>query len=366
MPSVPNPQIIFQSIPEDYIVPGETTVYDATRTIDLENVDLNGGYLTKTLVISPEPWLRERLRDPRIPSYSPPMRLGYAVVSIGLVKVLRSEDPTVKVGDYMVGAFPWEAYTVHPWEGKQPAQPGQWPAYTYDVDSMPPMVVPKHPALPWPLFMGALGLPGSTAWMGLQEYADMKEGETIYVSTGAGAVGTIVVQLAKMAGLKVIASTGSDHKVKYLEAELGVDHAFNYKTTPVQEALAKHGPIDIFWDNVGGQTLEAAIEHANVRGRILACGYISEYNTTERYGIKNMSWLFKKRLQLHGILLSDLRPKWEAKFMEVVPALLATGKLKSKEHIIHGLENADTALLEMFQGKHLGKTVVVVSEENDD
>ncbi|KAF8521719.1 NAD(P)-binding protein [Hysterangium stoloniferum] len=364
MSPVRNPRVVFNAIPKHYPIPGDTTVYDTSRTIDLDSAPLNGGYLTKTLSLSPEPWLRERLRAPDVPSYSTPMRLGHTFVSFGLVKVLRSEDENVKEGEYYIGIVPWEAYTVHPWEGKQLAKPGQWPTFTTDVDAIPFMKVEKHPAMPWTLFMGALGVPGQTAWMGLKEYGNLKPGETIYVSTAAGAVGIMVVQLAKLAGLKVIASTSSDEKVKYLKSELGVDEAFNYKTTPVDEALAKYGPIDVYWDNVGGKALDAAIENANMNARILSCGYISEYNNEEAYGVKNLAWLFKKCIKIYGFLQPELMVKWLGKFMEEVPLQIATGQIKTKEHVVYGLENADKAWVEMFEGKNIGKTVVIVAEDN--
>ncbi|GJJ10829.1 hypothetical protein Clacol_005057 [Clathrus columnatus] len=188
----------------------------------------------------------------------------------------------------------------------------------------------------------------------------------------------MVVQLAKIAGLKVIASTGSDEKVNYLLKEIGVDVAFNYKTTSVDSALAKEGPIDLYWDNVGGQTLEAAVEHCKVNAKIIVCGYISEYNNEQQYGIKpetiyvlitlaaikNFHWIFKKRLQIHGLLTPDHFTKWLNKFMEEVPPLVVQGKIKTKEDLVYGLDNAAQAFVDLLQGKNLGKTVVVVSEDD--
>ncbi|KIJ27892.1 hypothetical protein M422DRAFT_37545 [Sphaerobolus stellatus SS14] len=305
-----------------------------------------------------------RYRHPIEVSCASPMRLGLPMVGSGLVKVIRSEDPKIKVGDFLAGIIPWQLYIVHPWEGWQPWPPGHWPNFTVDIDAWGPSWLTKVQKLPgkdWTAVPGVLGSPGTTAWMGLKEYGDLKKGETIYVSTGAGALGSMVCQFAQAAGLKVIASTGSDEKVKYLIEVIGVDHAFNYKTTKVDSALSEWGPIDVYWDNVGGETLDAAIAHCNIHARILACGYISEYNGEEKYGVKNLAWIFKKRIRMYGILVGDLVPKWAGPFFEEVYKLLAEGKLKTQEHIVHGLENADKAWVELLQGKHLGKTVVVVS-----
>ncbi|KIJ38269.1 hypothetical protein M422DRAFT_33392 [Sphaerobolus stellatus SS14] len=363
MAPVPNPRVLFASIPSGYPVPGENTKYDDSEKIDLENIELKGGYITRTVLLSPEPWLRERMRDPSIVSYGTPMRMGLPIIGPGLMKVLRSEDPKIKEGEFLYGTIPWQLYIVHPWDGWKPYPPGSLPDYTVDMDHGIFNKVEKLPGgKDWTSLPGVVGIAGMTAWMALKEHGDLKKGETIYISTGAGAVGLMVCQFAKFAGLKVIASTGSDEKVKYLLEEIGVDHAFNYKTTNVDAALSKWGPIDVYWDNVGGPTLDAAILHCKVNARIIACGYITEYNGQEKYGVKNLAWLFKKRIKIYGILLPDLIPKWLGPFFEEVYKLLSEGKLKTREHIVHGLENADTAWVDMLQGKHLGKTVVVISD----
>ncbi|GJJ10787.1 hypothetical protein Clacol_005015 [Clathrus columnatus] len=364
MSEVSNPRLLYKSVPRGYPIPGENLIYDTSRTIDLENVPLNGGFLTKTLVVSPQPWLRERLRDPERISYSTPMRLGHTFVGFGLVKVIRSEDPDYPVGQYVVGMIPWEAYTVQPWDGKQISATGKLPAFTVDVDAMSMVKVAKHPTIPWSLFMGALGGSGQTAYMGLKEHADMKAGETIFVSTAAGSVGMMVVQLAKLAGLKVIATAGTDEKVNYVKNELGADVVFNYNTTSTSDVLQEHGPIDIYWDNVGGPTLEAAIENCNLHARIVACGYMSEYNDEDRYGVKTLSWIFKRRIHIHGIVTQDFRAKWTKQFFEEVPPLISSGKIKVKEEIVHGLENAATSWVDMLMGKNIGKSVVIVAEDD--
>ncbi|KAJ6589397.1 hypothetical protein B0H19DRAFT_922385 [Mycena capillaripes] len=340
MAPTPNPRVLYAKIPTDsFLVAGEHLVYDPTPTIDLEQ-DLKGGFLTKTLLLSPEPYMRERLRDPSIPSYSTPMKVGQPIVGGGLVVVVRSEKEGVKAGDYMFGFTPWEAYTVQPYPVPNP-----------------------QGAFPWTSFCSCLGLPGFTAFVGIDKFADAKPGETIYVSSGASGVGSMVIQLAKIKGLKVIASASTEDKVAYMRG-IGADAAFNYKTTSVQAELETHGPLDIYFDNVCGDQLEAALDHMNQNGRVICCGAISEYNISreERYGIKNMSLLFKRRLRLQGFLISDHLAD-QARFLNEIPPLLAQGKVKSEEHIFSGLENGVQAFLSLFDGSAKAKPVIVVDAQ---
>ncbi|KAF8578379.1 NAD(P)-binding protein [Ramaria rubella] len=365
MPSIPNPRVVYAKIPTGYPVPGEHLVYDAASTIDLDSIPLNGGFLTKTLVLSPEPYLRERMRDKSTDSYSTTMTLGFPVVGTGVVVVLRSEDPQINVGDHMVGYTPWEAYTVQPYKRIQ-FKAEEWGPWTFDMDSFALQVV-QNPgnAIRWPTFCGALGTPGLTAFAGFEEFANAKPGETIFVSSAASGVGQMVVQLAKLRGLKVIGSAGSPDKVEFLK-ELGVDVAFNYKTTKTEDVLSQHGLINIYWDNVGGETLESAIKYSTHLGRIILCGSISEYNISfsERYGIRNTSEIWKRRITVHGLLVTDLAAKLGKRFYQEVPPLVAQGKIKAIEHVTRGLENAPQAFVDMLKaGGTLGKPVIVVAEE---
>ncbi|KAJ7439067.1 hypothetical protein B0H11DRAFT_2103251 [Mycena galericulata] len=359
----PNPRILYAKIPaETFLVAGEHIVYDATPTIDLDQ-DLKGGFLTKTLLLSPEPYMRERMRDPSILSYSTPMKVGQPIVGTGLVIVLRSEKEGVKAGDYMLGYTPWEAYTVQPYVDARVDFKG-FPSYTFDMDSLVLQPVPNPSgAFPWRSFCSCLGVPGFTAFVALDKFADAKPGETIYVSSGASGVGSMVIQLAKIKGLKVIASASTDKKVEYMRS-IGADAAFNYKTSSVQDELKAHGPIDIYYDNVGGEQLEVAIDNMNMNGRVIVCGAISEYNIPreERYGIKNMGRLFRLRLRLQGFIITDHLAEM-SRFLAEIPPLLAQGKLKSEEHVFSGLENGVAAFLSLFDGSAKGKPVIVVDPE---
>ncbi|KAF8587440.1 NAD(P)-binding protein [Ramaria rubella] len=374
MAPVPNPRVLYAKIPVGVPIIGQDLVYDDIPTIDLDKVPLNGGYLTKTLVLSPAPYMRERMRDRSIDSYSTIMQLGIPVVSIAVVVVLRSEDPKVKAGDHMVGHSTWEAYTVQPYPQIE-FKPEEWGPWTFNMDSVALQVVPNPGnAIPWTNFCSVLGTPGLTAFVGFETHARAQAGETIYVSSAASGVGQMVVQLAKARGLKVIASTGSPRKVEFLK-KLGADVAFNYKETTVDEVLSKHGLINIYWDNVGGETLETAIRHTALNGRIIlsirvqnfqSCGSISEYNIPfeKRYGIQNMSEIWKRRLTVSGFLVPDLAVSLAGRFFTEIPLLVAQGKIQVFEHFTRGLENAAQVFVDLLEeGGTLGKPLIVVADE---
>ncbi|KAJ7167684.1 hypothetical protein C8R46DRAFT_1093806 [Mycena filopes] len=357
-----NPRVFLAKNPGyELPVAGEHLVFDPTPTIDLD-MELNGGYITKTLLLSPEPYMRERIRDASIVSYSTPMKLGQPLVGFGLVLVVRSEKEGVKEGDYMYGFTTWEAYTAQPYMDAR-IHYKDFPEYTFDMDSLVLQRVPNpNGAFPWTKYCSCIGSPRLTAFIGLEHVGDAKAGQTVYVSSGASGVGSMVIQLCKLKGLKTIGSAGSDAKVEFLRS-IGTDVAFNYKTTPVAAALEEHGPIDLFFDNVGGDQLEATLEHMNMRGRVISCGAIAEYNipNDQRYGIKNMSTMFKRRIRLEGFIVADT-PEYNARFFAEIPPLVAQGKIKAQEQLFMGLESGPEAFVSMFDGTSTGKPVVVVDE----
>ncbi|KAF7428361.1 hypothetical protein PC9H_007583 [Pleurotus ostreatus] len=367
-----NPRITFAKLPEGsnglqgLPMPGEHLILDQTRTIDLDNVPLNGGFLTKTIFLSPEPALRERMRDSSIQSYTTSFIVGAPVIGFGLVVVLRSEKQDIKAGDYMYGQTPWEAYTVQPYiEGRIDFKPEDWPPATFDMDSLALQVVPNPGgAFPVTHYASALGTPGLSAFVGFEGLAQAKEGQAIFVSAGGSGVGSMVVQLAKQKGMKVIASAGSSAKCDYVRS-LGADVVFNYKEDGY-DVLKQHKPIHLYWDNVGGEALEAAIEHLEPFSRVVCCGSLSDYNKapSERYGIKNTTLIFKKRLTLTGFLVPDLIPQYGGRFFTEIPALLAQGKIKSREVVFEGIDSAPRALLAVLNGgEDAGKVVVMVAKE---
>ncbi|KAJ7471669.1 alcohol dehydrogenase [Mycena galericulata] len=342
MAPITNARVLFAAIPKDFPIPGETTIYDASQKIDLETVPLNGGFLVKTLVLSIDPYMRGRMRAAEEKSYSEAFILGAPIDGYGVCVVLRSENPNVAPGKYIYGTFPHQQYTVLP-----------------SLDGI--TFLEKHPKLSWTVFVGVAGMPGKTAFMGWKTFSRAKKGETAFITAGAGPVGSMVVQLAKRDGLKVIASAGSEQKVKFLK-EIGADVAFNYKTTDTREVLAREGPIDVYWDNVGGEILDAALEHAAINGRILECGTISGYNTGYQ-GVKNIHLTWAKSLTISGILVFRLQGKYDKEFYATIPQALAAGEIKYTEDVSHGLESVGDAILRVQQGRNTGKAVVVVAEE---
>ncbi|KAJ7318830.1 hypothetical protein DFH08DRAFT_1036187 [Mycena albidolilacea] len=345
MAPVTNARVLFNAIPKgtgfcvithtlltsagrlDFPVPGETTVYDTKQKIDLAGVPLNGGFLIMTL---------------------PPFTLGEPIVGFGIGVVMRSDKPEVAAGKYVYGTIPHQQYSIIP-----------------DMKDL--ILIEKDPKLPWTVFVGAAGMPGKTAFMGWKEFSHAKKGETAFITAGAGPVGSMVIQLAKRSGLKVIASAGSDEKINFIK-EIGADVVFNYKTMDTREVLEREGPIDIYWDNVGGDTLDAALEHANVYGRFIECGMISGYNTGQQ-GIKlksvqNLNQTFSKSLTIYGLLVFRLQSKYDEEFYKVIPPALAAGELKYKEDVSTGLERVGDVILGVQKGENKGKTVVVVAEES--
>ncbi|KAK7051873.1 NAD(P)-binding protein [Favolaschia claudopus] len=347
MSSVRNARVLFNSHPESYPIPGETIVYDTTKTIDLQSIPLNGGFLIKTLVLSVDPFLRYRM-NPGVDDHMGSFRIGAPLDGFGIGVVLRSETPEVQAGESLNNSI-WtvfQEYTVYPALGEL-------------------QILKKHPKLPLSVYLGAAGMPGQTAYLGWKAYADAKPGEVAFVTTGAGAVGSIVIQLAKQAGMKVIASAGSEEKVEFMRS-LGADVAFNYKTTDTRKILEKEGPINVFWDHIGGEITDAGIEFAADGARILSVGYISGLNSSTGWPqIKKFHLVGLKSLHIHGILVTPLLeiPGYLEEFYEVMPRKLVSGEIKYVEDLTMGLDQVGEVMLAVLKGTNKGKAVVVVAEE---
>ncbi|CDO77399.1 hypothetical protein BN946_scf184857.g5 [Trametes cinnabarina] len=342
MAPVKNGRYLFNEIPTGYPEPGKTTVYDDSETIDLDTVPLNGGFLVKVLVLSVDPYLRGKMRDAKQKSYSPAFELGKPLYNFGVGVVVRSENPAVKPGDHLYGIFEFKHYVI----ASDPSQ----------------FRVLKDEGLPWSAYVGVAGMPGETAVYAWKEYAHAKKGETVFVTAGSGPVGATVIQLAKADGLKVIASAGSDDKVAFMR-EIGADVAFNYKTVDTRKILEKEGPINVFWDNVGGETLEAALDAADRHARFIECGMISQYNTPTPYGVKNLMNIVAKELTIKGFIVGSIRHKYEDWFYSTWPKRVASGEIKYKEDRVRGLENAGKAIADVQSGRNFGKSVIIVADE---
>jgi hypothetical protein len=209
-------------------------------------------------------------------------------------------------------------------------------------------------------YLGVMGMPGMTAYVGLLDIGRPKEGETVFVSAAAGAVGSLACQIAKLKGCRVVGSAGADAKVQWLLDEIGVDAAFNYKNIPLPAALArtcKEG-IDIYFENVGGAHLEAALQKMNNFGRIIVCGMIAQYNATEAQpGPRNLGLFITRRLTMQGYIVSDHNDR-RPQFLADMSRWIADGKITWRETVVDGIENGPAAFLGLFSGENLGKMLV--------
>jgi hypothetical protein len=298
--------------------------------------------------MSVDPYMRGRMR-PDLKSYSPPFSLADPLDGGVVGEVVESRHESFAPGDYVVGfQGGWREFATGPGAGFQKVDPKMAPLSAY---------------------LGVLGMPGFTAWAGLNEILKPKAGETVFVSGAAGAVGSLVCQLAKLKGARVVASAGSKAKCAWLEKEGGADVAINYREHPnaaaLTKALAAAAPkgVDCYFENVGGMHLEAALNCIAFGGRIALCGMISVYNSTApEPGPPNLANMIGRGVTAQGFIVSNymsLAPKFA---MEVAP-LLAAGKIKFRESVYEGLDKAPEAFIGLFRGENFGKAVVRVGPD---
>ncbi|CZT10771.1 hypothetical protein WAI453_011137 [Rhynchosporium graminicola] len=347
---VQNKGVIFKKVPEGLPKAGEHLTIES-REFDLEQAPPAGGITTKNFYASFDPYQRGRMRSPEKKSYSPPFALGEPINNSAVAKVIKSDNSKFAAGDLVVGMIPTEEYS---------ALPSQFADGLRKIDN------PYN--LDLTIFIGALGMPGLTAYSSFYEIGKPQKGETIFISAASGAVGQLVGQLAKHDGLKVIGSVGSDEKLDFITKELGFDSGFNYKKEKPLEALQRLAPdgIDIYYENVGGEQLEAALEVMNDFGRVIGCGMVSEYNSAPdaRYGIKNLMYLVSKRLTLRGFIVGDkdMGPKYFEERNKNVEKWLHEGTFKAKTSVTDGIDNAAEGLIGMLQGKNFGKAVLKIAD----
>ena len=295
-----------------------------------------GQVLVRNTFMSVDPYMRGRMND--VKSYVPPFQIGAPLDGGAVGEVIASTVDSHRVGDLVLHGYGWREHAL----GK---------AKAFRV--LPPTATPSA-------HLGVLGMPGLTAWAGLFAVAGYQPGETVFVSGAAGAVGSLVGQLVTATGGTAIGSAGSAEKVAWLTGELGFARAFCYRDGPVGKQLREAAPegIDVYFDNVGGEHLEAAIGSLKVHGRAVICGMISVYNATEPTPApRNLALVIGKRLRLEGLLVSDheaLRPDFERE----VSAMLADGRVLAQETVVDGIEHAADAFLGLLRGDNTGKMVV--------
>jgi NADPH-dependent curcumin reductase CurA len=292
--------------------------------------------LVRNLFMSVDPYMRGRMNDRK--SYLPPFELGKILEGNAIGEVIESRTKEFKAGDVVASMFGWREYFA---------------ASPRDLHSI------SGETQPLSVYLGALGMTGMTAWVGLN-LVEVKGSDVIYISGAAGAVGNVAGQLAKLRGCRVIGSAGSMEKVFFLRDECGFDVAFDYNVGPVVEQLTVEAPdgIDVYFDNVGGATLEAALSALRVYGRIIACGAISGYNEERpQPGPSNLANMVAKRLTMKGMLIRDWLGR-RNEFEKEVGGYLRAGKLKNKETVVEGIDQAVGAFIGLFEGKNIGKMVV--------
>lgn len=299
-----------------------------------------GEMLLKAAYVSVDPYLRGRMTDAK--SYVPPFKLGEPMQSGLVAEVIESRHPDFKPGDYVTGNLDWKEYQAASRKGLS-------------------KIENKNVSLS--AYLGILGMTGLTAYLGLNEIGSPKQGETLVLSGAAGAVGSIVGQIGKIMGCRVIGLAGTDEKVNLLKDKFGFDEAINYKTTEnIKEAIAKVAPdgVDVYFDNVGGDISDAIMVNVNPFGRVVVCGAISLYNETETpTGPRVQPLLVKNRILMQGFIVSD----YAAKFPEAIKRLsqwLEEGKLTYSETVVEGFEQIPQAFIDLFEGKNTGKMVVKV------
>jgi NADPH-dependent curcumin reductase CurA len=318
--------------PEDFEL-AETTV--ATP--------VEGEVLVRNSYMSVDPYMRGRMVDRK--SYVPPFQIGEALSGGAVGQVVASQSPHLKVGDYVQSMNGWREWFTAP---------------AGSLIKVDPSVAPVQ------AYLGALGMPGLTAYAGLLKIGALKDGERVFVSAASGAVGQIVCQIAKIKGCRVVGSAGSDEKCRFLTDELGIDTAINYRTAgDLTPAIAKAMPdgIDVYFENVGGAHLQAALNNMRQFGRIAACGMIDQYNaTTPAAGPNNLILIVGLSLTMRGFIVSnhfDMMPE----FLADMAKWAKDGKMKWRETIVEGIDKAPEAFIGLFKGENFGKMLVKVGPD---
>lgn len=297
-----------------------------------------GEVLLRVTYVSVDPYMRGRMRD--VVSYAEPVKIGEVMTGGAVAEVVESRNPVYQAGDIVEGMLGWQQYAV---------------SSGAELRKIDPSLAPVSTAL------GVLGMPGLTAYFGLLDICDPRPGETVVVSGAAGAVGTLVGQIAKIRGCRVVGVAGSDEKVRYLLNDLGFDAAFNYKTTSdYLKKLAGLCPdgIDVYFDNVGGAITDAVLMLINIKARVSICGQISQYNLEKPERGPRLLWtLIVKRARMEGFLVFEYADRYQEGLTQMA-RWLKEGKIKYREQFAEGIENVPSAFIGMLGGANIGKQLV--------
>jgi len=326
-----NKQVLLASRPQGWVKESDFSIVDTPIPAPKP-----GELLVKNLFLSLDPYMRGRMNDGK--SYSAPVPIGGVMGGEAVGEVVESKNPGFKAGDFVTAYTGWQQYGVS--DGTR-------------VRKVDPKLVPL------PAYLGVVGMPGVTAWVGLLDIGQPKAGETVVVAAASGAVGGVVGQLAKMKGARAVGIAGGKDKCDYVVKELGFDACVDHRAPDFFDQLSAATPkgIDVYFENVGGPILDAVLRRVNPFARIPLCGLISQYNATEPYGVKNISSLLVNRITLRGFIVSDHLDRWPVALPELASGV-AQGKIKYREHVTQGLENALRAFIGLLKGENFGKQVV--------
>ncbi|MEQ9332449.1 NADP-dependent oxidoreductase [Thalassobaculum sp.] len=322
------------------------------ETFDIGEVELpalaDGQILVRIIWLTLDPYMRGRMDDKR--SYAQPQGIGEVMQGGTVGQVVESRNPKFAEGDFVLGMFGWQSHVVSDGTGVRRLDPAVAPLSTW---------------------VGVMGMPGLTAYVGLLDVGEMKAGDTVVVSAASGAVGSVVGQLARIKGAKrVVGVAGAEEKCRFVVDELGFDACVSHRSPSLRDDLKKACPdgVDIYFENVGGATLEAALSLMNPFGRIPVCGMISMYNTgPSTEGPDRLPGLMRRiltdRLKIQGFIVSDRAAQHQKAFIEEVGAYIRDGRIKYRETVTEGLENAPRAFIGLLRGENFGKQLVKVSED---
>ena len=298
----------------------------------------DGEVLLKTLYLSLDPYMRGRMDDAK--SYAKSVNIGDVMVGGAVSEVVESKHPRFSAGDVVVYASGWQAFAKASGDAVMRVPAG-----------LPPSV-----------FLGPAGMPGVTAWMGLFDIGQPKEGETVLVSAASGAVGSVVGQLAKEKGCRAVGIAGGAEKCRYVVETLGFDACIDYKRDGWVQELKGAVPdgVDVIFENVGGEVLNETLKRTNAKARVAICGLISGYNMSEPMSLPNLRIILVNRIRMQGFIVSDDLSRWPDIIRELA-SRIASGKLKYRESVADGLESAPKAFIGLLKGENFGKQLVKVA-----
>jgi len=328
---IKNRQIVLAARPDGWVKESDFRLVETAAPAPQE-----GEVLLKSLYLSLDPYMRGAMNEKR--PYGKPVNIGDVMVGETISEIVESKNPGFKTGETVSSYAGWQEYAVSDGKGLRPVDAKLLPASAY---------------------LGAAGMPGVTAWYGLLKIGMPKAGETVVVSAASGAVGSVAGQIAKLQQCTVVGVAGGPEKCDYVVKELGFNACIDHRASDWYDALAAATPegIDVYFENVGGPLLDAVLARCNTSARIPLCGMIADYNSKERYGVRNLVNAVGKRVKLQGFIISDHPDIWPEALGQLAK-WVREGNIKYRETVTQGLENAAAAFVGLFKGENFGKQIV--------